>query len=148
MYWIWVMHRWRKIFVSSKNILDKRASVLVEFQATKDKVILRHIWTFCFLSSPQLQSLLLSTVWWMWMEWKWMLHSQERWRLFYSERLSLYFIFFSSFFYSFFLLFLFLLHDEWWMEMEWWRTWFHLIPPLLNQHFMKGKFCALVTLLL
>ena len=35
-------------FVSSKNVIDKRASVLVELQATKDKVILRHIWTFLF----------------------------------------------------------------------------------------------------
>ena len=30
-------------FVSSKNVIDKRASVLGELQATKDKVILRHI---------------------------------------------------------------------------------------------------------
>ena len=35
-------------FVSSKNIIDKRASVIVELQATKDKVMLKHIWTFLF----------------------------------------------------------------------------------------------------
>ena len=38
----------KEYFVSYKNIINERASVLVELQATKNKVILKHIWTFLF----------------------------------------------------------------------------------------------------
>ena len=109
-------------FVSSKNIIDKRASVLVELQATKDKVILRHIWTFCFLSSPQLQSSLLSTVWWMWMEWKWMLYSQEWWMtiLFWEIFSSLHFFVFVFFIFCSFCM----MNDEW--------RWNGMIPYIIS----------------